>query len=202
MHVKLFTLLSATSLTIGTLAAPASSAAADTALAFLTAYSNMDYDSLAALTTDDFTFSDSAYPLIQGDVARGMYRWFVHDKEKTQMKVIIHDVQPSPTDANTASLLPLFTLIFSHSEWMQAIASFTDDYFFNGNHVINNITSTMVVTDGKLSSETDSYSFAAWAEQALGPVVGPLAAPLSVTQKIIQVTAKVELDSFLLFNPE
>ncbi|KAJ7042164.1 hypothetical protein C8F04DRAFT_1229920 [Mycena alexandri] len=183
MHTKLFTLFSAASLTIGAFAAPASSAAADTALAFLTAYSNMDYDSLAALTSDDFSFSDAAYPLIEGDVARGMYRWFIHDKEKTQMKVIIHDVQPSPTDANTA------------------IASFTDDYLFNGNHVINNITSTMVVTDGKLLSEKDSYSFAAWAEQALGPVIGPLAAPLSVTQGIIQVTAKVELDSFLLFNP-
>ncbi|KAJ7171249.1 hypothetical protein C8R46DRAFT_1190645 [Mycena filopes] len=188
MHAQqLFTLfVSAASLALGASGAPASSASsapADVARAFLTAYSNMDFDALAALTTDDFTFSDSAYPLIEGDVARGMYRWFIHDQEKTQMKVIIHDVQPSPTDANTA------------------IATFTDDYLFSGNHVINNITSTMVVSGGQLVSEVDSYSFAAWAEQALGPVVGPLAAPLSVTQKIIQVTAKVELDTFLLFHP-
>ncbi|KAF7368695.1 SnoaL-like domain-containing protein [Mycena venus] len=184
MFSKLFTLFTLAGLSLRATAAPASSAPADVATAFLTAYSNMDYNSLAALTTDDFVFQDAAYPNIQGDVARGMYRWFIHDKEKTQMKVIIHDVKPSPTDPTVA------------------IASFTDDYFFNGNHVINNITSTMVVTDGKLAHEQDSYSFEAWAEQALGPLVGPLAAPLSVTQTLIQITAKVQLETFMLFNPE
>ena len=40
-------------------------------------------------------------------------------------------------------------------------------------------------------------------EQALGPLVGQsLAAPLSVTQTLIQITGKVQLDTFLLFNPE
>ncbi|KAJ7674033.1 hypothetical protein DFH06DRAFT_1173824 [Mycena polygramma] len=183
MYSKLFTLLITGALSLGAIAAPASSAPADVATAFLTAYSNMDYDSLAALTTDDFVFQDAAYPNIEGDVARGMYRWFIHDKEKTQMKVIIHNVTPSPSDPTVA------------------IASFTDDYFFNGNHVINNITSTMTVTDGKLAHEQDAYSFEAWAEQALGPLVGPLAAPLSVTQTLIQITAKVQLDTFMLFNP-
>ncbi|KAJ7929615.1 hypothetical protein B0H13DRAFT_1859607 [Mycena leptocephala] len=183
MFSKLITLFVTASLSLGGIAAPVSSAPADVARAFLTAYSNMDYDSLAALTTDDFVFQDAAYPNIQGDVARGMYRWFIHDQEKTKMTVIIHDVQPSATDANVA------------------IATFTDDYFFNGNHVINNITSTMVVTDGKLAQEQDAYSFEAWAEQALGPLVGPLAAPLSVTQTLIQVTAKIELETFMLFNP-
>ncbi|KAJ7708163.1 hypothetical protein B0H17DRAFT_1191656 [Mycena rosella] len=189
MHSQLFTLfVSFATLSLGAIAAPAiaaprSSSPADVATAFLTAYSNMDYPSLAALTTDDFVFQDAAYPNIEGDVARGMYRWFIHDQAKTQMKVIIHNVQPNPTDSNIA------------------IASFTDDYLFNGNHVINNITSTITVADGKVALEQDAYSFEAWAEQALGPLVGPLAAPLDVTQKIIQITAKVELDSFMLFNP-
>ncbi|KAJ7763216.1 hypothetical protein DFH07DRAFT_956590 [Mycena maculata] len=99
------------------------------------------------------------------------------------MKVTLHDVQPRPTNASVA------------------ITLFTDNYYFNGNHVINNITSTMTITDGKLAHEQDAYSFEAWAEQALGPLVGPLAAPLSVTQTLIQITAKVELDTFMVFNP-
>ncbi|KAJ7785508.1 hypothetical protein B0H14DRAFT_2958432 [Mycena olivaceomarginata] len=177
-------LFTVATLSLGSIAAPASSAPADVATAFLTAYSNMDYHSLKALTTDDFVFQDAAYPNIEGDVARSMYRWFIHDKEKTQMKVIIHNVTPSSTDPTVA------------------IASFTDDYFFNGNHVINNITSTMTVADGKLAHEQDAYSFEAWAEQALGPLIGPLAAPLSVTQSIIQISAKVQLETFMLFNPE
>ncbi|KAJ7143867.1 hypothetical protein C8R44DRAFT_759050 [Mycena epipterygia] len=185
MFSKLFNALfiSAATFSLGAIAAPASSAPADVVTAFLTAYSNMDFDSLAALTTDNFVFQDAAYPNIEGDVARGMYHWFIHDKDTTKMQVTIHSVQPSPTNASVA------------------IASFTDDYFFNGNHVINNITSTMTVTDGKVALEQDAYSFEAWAEQALGPVVGPLAAPLSVTQKLIQITAKVQLDMFMLFNP-
>ncbi|KAJ7474867.1 hypothetical protein FB451DRAFT_1246872 [Mycena latifolia] len=186
MRSKLFALfISVASLSLGhrAIAAPTSTTPVDVATAFLTAYSNMDFPSLAALTTDDFVFQDAAYPNIGGDVARGMYRWFIHDKEKTQMKVIIHNVQPSPTNANVA------------------IASFTDDYIFNGNHVINNITSTMTVSGGKLALEQDAYSFEAWAEQALGPLVGPLAAPLSVTQTLIQITAKIQLDAFMLFNP-
>ncbi|KAJ7115100.1 hypothetical protein C8R43DRAFT_1191737 [Mycena crocata] len=184
MRCNLFTLfISVASVSLGALAVPASSASADIATAFLTAYSNMDFDALAALTTDDFVFQDAAYPNIEGDVARGMYRWFISDKEKTQMKVIIHSVTPSPTNASVA------------------IASFTDDYIFNGNPVINNITSTMVVVDGKVALEQDAYSFEAWAEQALGPLVGPLAAPLSVTKKLIQITAKIQLDTFLLFHP-
>ncbi|KAF8206063.1 hypothetical protein K438DRAFT_1756787 [Mycena galopus ATCC 62051] len=184
MFSKPLVLFTIAGLSLHSIAAPASSAPADVATAFLTAYSNMDYASLAALTTDDFTFQDAAYPNIEGDVARGMYRWFIHDQPTTKMNVIIHDVQPSPTNASVA------------------IASFTDDYYFNGNHVINNITSTMTVVDGKLALEQDAYSFEAWAEQALGPLVGPLAAPLAVTQTLIQLTAKTELAAFMLFNPE
>ncbi|KAJ7062607.1 hypothetical protein C8F01DRAFT_1281450 [Mycena amicta] len=158
----------------------------DVATAFVTAYSNMDYSALKALTTPDFTFSDAAYPHITGATARGMYRWFIHDQPtKTHMVVTLHSVVPS-------SASPADT----------AVASFTDDYFFNGNHVVNNITSTMTVRDGLLANEVDEYSFAAWAEQALGPVVGPLAAPLDVTQSIIQVAGKVQLETFMLFNPE
>ncbi|KAJ6531440.1 hypothetical protein DFH09DRAFT_1370587 [Mycena vulgaris] len=183
MHSKLFTLfISVASLSLSAFAVPASSAPADVATAFLTAYSNMDFAALAALTADDFVFQDAAYPNIEGDVARGMYRWFIHDKEKTQMKVIIHDVKPSPTNSSVA------------------IASFTDDYFFNGNHVINSITSTMVIAGGKVALEQDAYSFEAWAEQALGSLIGPLAAPLSVTKTLIQITARVQLDTFMLFN--
>ncbi|KAF7289429.1 SnoaL-like domain-containing protein [Mycena chlorophos] len=164
--------------------ASTSASAVDVATAFVTAYSNMDYPTLAALTTPDFTFQDAAYPNITGETARGMYRWFIHDKAKTKMIVTLHNVTASPTDPNVA------------------IASFTDDYYFNGNHVLNNITSTMTVSNGLLALEQDSYSFSAWAEQALGPLVGPLAAPLDVTKTLIQMTAKIELDTFMLFNPE
>jgi hypothetical protein len=80
----------------------------------------------------------------------------------------------------------------------------------------------MVVVDGKVALEQDAYSFQAWAgaslaspspcwifsdmdfdylEQALGPLIVPLAAPLGVTQKLIQLTAKIQLDAFMLFNP-
>ena len=39
------------------------------------------------------------------------------------------------------------------------------------------------------------------AEQALGPIVGPLAKNLGATQKVIQVAAKVQLDMFLDTHP-
>ncbi|KAJ7763217.1 hypothetical protein DFH07DRAFT_956591 [Mycena maculata] len=66
MYSTLFFIFAA--LSLGAIAVPTAcdtpTSLADVATAFLTAYSNMDYDSLAALTTDDFVFQDAAYPNI------------------------------------------------------------------------------------------------------------------------------------------
>ncbi|KAJ7247004.1 hypothetical protein C8J57DRAFT_1359804 [Mycena rebaudengoi] len=157
---------------------------AEVARAFFTAFSNMDYSSLAALTTEDFVFEDVAFPHIEGDVARGMYKWFITDQKRTQMKVIVHDIQPSPTDPNAA------------------IVSFTNDYYFNGTkHILNKITAKLVITDGKVSLEQDSCSFPDWAKQALGPWIGTLLGSFQFTQTRVQAAAKERLDAFLLKNP-
>jgi hypothetical protein len=98
-----------------------------------------------------------------------MYKWFITDQKRTQMKVIVHDIQPSPTDPNAVSIALLHGLkIFIDNEFHQAIVSFTNDYYFNGTkHILNKITAKLVITDGKVSLEQDSCSFPDWASAFL-----------------------------------
>ncbi|KZV79387.1 hypothetical protein EXIGLDRAFT_735178 [Exidia glandulosa HHB12029] len=156
---------------------------------FLTAYSNMDYDALKAAATPDFHFQDQAFPKLHpGSMSLGMFHWFISDQSNTNMKVTF---DPS-------------TITFNSSDGT-ITAHYVADYDFDAgfgskNHVVNPITATYTVVDGLVKDEKDTYDlgFSGWAEQALGPTLGPLLKDSAATLPFIQVAGAGKLGLFLL----
>ncbi|KAF8608728.1 NTF2-like protein [Ceratobasidium sp. AG-I] len=153
------------------------------ATAWFEAYSNGNFEGMKSLAAPDYTFEDPAFGKLEGKRALAMYKMFVSGREKTEAVWNVHEVKLSQTNSQTA------------------IVRFEAVYKFNGRPVTNQITSNIVVVDGKVKEQVDSFNVSTWAGQAVG-TVGWLFGNFSFFQTGIKKKANASLDSFVAKHPE
>ncbi|KAF8757002.1 Pyridoxal-phosphate dependent enzyme [Rhizoctonia solani] len=109
------------------------------------AYSAGNFEAMKSLAADGYTFEDPAFGKLEGDRALGMYKMFTSTRDKTEAVWNVHEVKPSESDPQ------------------RAIVQFEAIYKFNGRPVTNQITSNILVVDGKVKEQVDSFDVPKWA---------------------------------------
>lgn len=115
---------------------------------FFTAFQRKDAETMAACYHPAARFSDPVFPQLEAAEAADMWRMFCSNAE---LDVQFRDVQ---ADDRRGS-----------AHW-DARYTFTP----TKRKVLNPIDSAFEFQDGKIFRHTDTFSFPAWARQALGPV--------------------------------
>lgn len=116
---------------------------------FYTAFGQRDASTMAACYADDIRFSDEVFPDLQGHQARAMWRMLC--ERGKDLRVEFRYVE---ADANTGR---------AHWEaWYTFSAT--------GKKVHNRIDARFEFRGGEIIRHRDTFSFWAWARQALGPV--------------------------------
>ncbi|CAE7178092.1 unnamed protein product [Rhizoctonia solani] len=146
------------------------------------AYSAGDFEGMKSLAADDYTFEDPAFGKLEGERALGMYKMFTSTRDKTEAVWNVHDVKASESDPQ------------------RAVVQFEAIYKFNGRPVTNQITSSILVVDGKVKEQVDSFDVPKWAEQSLG-LFGWLFGNFSFLQNTVQKKANTSLDGFISKHP-
>jgi ketosteroid isomerase-like protein len=116
---------------------------------FYSAFAARDWKTMGALYADDARFTDPAFTDLDAGEVRAMWRMLI--SRGKDLAVIFEVLRDTPTEA--------------HTRW-------TATYTFSqtGRKVVNVITATMQLRDGKIVRHTDVFDFHGWASQALGPV--------------------------------
>ncbi|KAF8739875.1 Pyridoxal-phosphate dependent enzyme, partial [Rhizoctonia solani] len=109
------------------------------------AYSAGNFEAMKSLAADGYTFEDPAFGKLEADRALGMYKMFTSTRDKTEAVWNVHEVKPSESDPQ------------------RAIVQFEAIYKFNGRPVTNQITSNILVVDGKVKEQVDSFDVPKWA---------------------------------------
>ncbi|CAE6516513.1 unnamed protein product [Rhizoctonia solani] len=146
------------------------------------AYSAGNFEGMKSLATDDYTFEDPAFGKLEGERALSMYKMFTSTRDKTEAVWNVHEVKPSESDPQ------------------RAIVKFEAIYKFNGRPVTNQITSTILVIDGKVKEQVDAFDVPKWAEQSLG-LLGWLFGGFTFLHNTIQKKANTSLDGFMSKHP-
>ncbi|QRV79390.1 SnoaL-like domain protein [Ceratobasidium sp. AG-Ba] len=150
---------------------------------WFTAYSSGDFDGMKRLAASDYVFEDPAFGRLEGKRAIGMYKMFISGRDKTEAVWNVHEVKPEPTNPQ------------------KAVVRFEAVYKFNGRPVTNQISSNILVVDGKVKEQIDSFDFPGWAAQSLG-VFGWLFGSFSFLQNSVKQKANARLDDFITKHPE
>lgn len=153
------------------------------ATAWFQAYSTGNYEGMKELAAPDYTFEDPAFGKLEGKRALAMYKMFISGRDKTEAVWNVHEVKPSEADPRTANV------------------RFEAIYKFNGRPVTNQISSNILVVDGKVKEQVDSFNVSTWAGQAVG-TFGWLFGNFSFFQAGIQKKANARLDSFVAKHAE
>ncbi|KAG8936469.1 hypothetical protein FRC02_001887 [Tulasnella sp. 418] len=147
---------------------------------YLTAYTQLDYATMESLTTDNFVFEDPAFPHLEGEHARGMFKMFIQGAPKTGAKFTVVEVNSSEDDP-------------SH----KVTAKYDASYNFEGRPVVNHMSSVFLVNnDGKIEKQVDTFDFSAWASQALG-IIGMLFGSFGFLRAQVQKRGADRLEAFL-----
>jgi ketosteroid isomerase-like protein len=107
-----------------------------------------DGEAMAQLYALDGRFHDPAFGELSGAEAGDMWRMLTGRSEDLKVELAEHEAHGDEGSAH----------------W---IATYT---FGGGRHVVNDIHAKFRFRDGKIVEHVDSFSFARWARQALGPV--------------------------------
>ncbi|KAG9084955.1 hypothetical protein FS749_004804 [Ceratobasidium sp. UAMH 11750] len=146
------------------------------------AYTSGDYEGMKALAAPDYIFEDPAFGRLEGSRALAMYRMFIFGRDKSEAVWNVHEVKPS-TDSQKANV------------------RFEAVYKFNGRPVTNQITSDILVVDGKVKEQIDKFDVPNWAGQALG-IFGWLFGNFSFFQNSVKQKANARLDMFITKHPD
>lgn len=117
---------------------------------FYEAFKVRDGASMAAAYAANAHFSDPVFPDLNGQEVGNMWKMLTAGENKD---FSIRDVEVTPFD----------------EEGHRYKAQWTAHYVFNGNPVVNRVTSVIELdADGKIVEQKDTFDFELWQSQALG----------------------------------
>jgi ketosteroid isomerase-like protein len=142
---------------------------------FYDAFARRDGDAMAASYAPDAHFSDPVFTGLHGREPGAMWRMLTGRAEDLEIRLVEHEA-----GANTGS-----------AHWLA-------DYTFaqTGRKVHNDVHAEFRFSDGLIAEHRDSFSFPAWARQALGPT-GLLLGWTPIVRGKVQQQARTSLDEFL-----
>jgi ketosteroid isomerase-like protein len=143
--------------------------------AFYQAFKEKDYKTMQACYSDEATFSDPVFPLLNADQARAMWEMFC--KTGRDLQIEFEGIQ---ADGSTGS------------------ANWTARYTFSatGKRVVNHIQAGFQFENGKIIRHVDTFNFHHWARQALG-FSGLLLGGLAFMKNKVRARARMNLDKFM-----
>lgn len=142
---------------------------------FYAAFAARDGDTMAACYGPNATFSDPVFTGLKGDEPGAMWRMLTSRATDLELELVEHGAQG---DKGSARWIARYT--------------FTQ----TGRHVVNDVRSEFRFVDGLIADQLDSFSFHAWAKQALGPV-GLLLGWAPPVRAGVSRKARAGLDEFM-----
>lgn len=142
---------------------------------FYAAFAARDGDTMAACYGPNATFSDPVFTGLKGDEPGAMWRMLTSRATDLEVELVEHGAQGDKGSAR----------------W---IARYT--FKQTGRHVVNDVRSEFRFVDGLIADQLDSFSFHAWAKQALGPV-GLLLGWAPPVRAGVSRKARAGLDEFM-----
>jgi ketosteroid isomerase-like protein len=141
---------------------------------FYGAFARLDGDAMAACYAPDARFSDPVFTDLRGHEPGAMWRMLTRRARDLEVRLLAHEADGDRGRAH----------------WVA-------DYMFRtGRRVHNDVNAEFRFDDGLIVEHRDSFSFYAWARQALGPVGAALGWTPAVRAKV-QREALAGLDEFL-----
>ena len=133
-----------------------------------------DGDGMAALYSDDATFSDPAFPDLRGAEVGRMWKMLTRRGRDLELT---------------------FEPPVAEGPWQRV--AWTAKYTFSatGKHVTNHVVGRLRVEGGRIVEHRDTFDFGAWAGQAFG-LVGKLLGGTGFFQKFVQGKAAKGLAEF------
>ena len=141
---------------------------------FYAAFARRDGDAMAACYAPDARFSDPVFTDLRGEEPGAMWRMLTGRAEDLQVQLAEHDAGEEQGSAH----------------WL------ADYTFRTGRRVHNDIRAEFRFERGLIAEHRDSFSFYAWARQALGPV-GVALGWTPMVQGKVRREARAGLDDFL-----
>jgi ketosteroid isomerase-like protein len=141
---------------------------------FYDAFARLDGDSMAACYAPGAHFSDPVFTDLRGEEPGAMWRMLTARAKDLEIKLVGHDAEGERGSAH----------------WL---ANYT---FRTGRRVHNDVQADFRFEDGLIAEHHDSFSFYAWARQALGPVGLALGWTPIVSSKVRR-EAREGLDEFI-----
>jgi len=138
------------------------------------AFADRDGDAMAACYAPDARFSDPVFTDLRGEEPGAMWRMLTGRAKDLEVRLSEHDA----TDQR------------GRAHWL------ADYTFSTGRRVHNDVRAEFRFENGLISEHQDSFSFYAWARQALGPV-GLALGWTPVIRGKVQRQARSGLDEFL-----
>jgi ketosteroid isomerase-like protein len=141
---------------------------------FYAAFARLDGDTMASCYAPDAHFSDPVFKDLRGIEPGAMWRMLTGRAEDLEVRLAEHE---AVDDSGSAHWLADYT-------------------FRTGRKVHNDIRAEFRFADGLIAEHRDSFSFYAWARQALGPA-GLALGWTPILRGKVQREARAGLDEFL-----
>jgi ketosteroid isomerase-like protein len=141
---------------------------------FYSAFGRHDGDTMAACYAPDARFSDPVFTDLRGEEPGAMWRMLTGRAKDLEVKLAEHEVANDRGGAH----------------WL------ADYTFSTGRRVHNDVHAAFRFEDGLIAEHRDSFSFYAWARQALGPA-GLALGWTPILRGKVQREARAGLDEFL-----
>jgi ketosteroid isomerase-like protein len=141
---------------------------------FYAAFARHDGDTMAACYTPDAHFSDPVFTDLRGKEPGAMWRMLTRRAQDLEVRLVEHD---AGDERGTAHWLADYT-------------------FSTGRKVHNDVRAEFRFKNGLIAEHRDSFSFYAWARQALGPA-GLALGWTPIIHGKVKREARAGLDEFL-----
>lgn len=142
---------------------------------FYTYFSQMDWQGMTALYSDDIIFSDPVFGVLQGDEPKAM--WEMLCKQAKDFSLTFSNIEADEE--------------YGTCNW---VAAYT--FSATGKKVTNQIKAHMRLADGKIIEHTDEFSLYRWMRQALG-LPGILLGWSGFMQNKVRRGARQKLQQFM-----
>lgn len=141
---------------------------------FYAAFARRDAEGMARCYHDEVFFSDPAFPKLNGEEARDMWRMLV--ARATDLEIVLEEASADREGGR---------------------ARWTARYTFSktGRKVVNRIDALFAFRDGRIIRHFDRFSFWRWSAQALGPL-GQLLGWFAPVKWMVRKQAAKQLDRF------
>ncbi len=143
---------------------------------FYTAFANKDADAMNALYSEDISFFDPVFELLQGKQVHCMWKMLVSSGK--DMKITFGNIKDLGEDYYTCDWVATYTFTPTSRE------------------VVNNVTANMKIVDGLIVEHSDGFSLHKWSKQALG-FKGWLLGWNTVFRRKVQSKAKDQLEKYM-----